>query len=71
MLTSSNTAILLSKIRPDVQRRVFATESCIQQTFSEIAIFIASSLADNIFEPAMMPGGQLAPWLGTVFGVCW
>ena len=29
---------------------------------------IAGPLADYVFEPAMMPGGSLAPILGGVFG---
>lgn len=68
MLTSSGQAIFLSKVRPDVQGRVFATESTIQQIVSAIAVFIAAFLADRIFEPAMMPGGGLTPLFGGLFG---
>ncbi|HYW19658.1 MAG TPA: MFS transporter [Nodularia sp. (in: cyanobacteria)] len=68
MLKSSSTAILLSKVKPDVQGRVFATESSIQQIVSAIAVFIAALLADHVFEPAMMPGGILTPLFGGLFG---
>lgn len=68
LLSSSNTAILLSKVRPDVQGRVFAARSAIKQVVSAIALLIAGPLADDVFEPAMMPGGVLAPVLGSLFG---
>jgi MFS family permease len=68
MLRSSSTAILLSKVKPDVQGRVFATESIMQQIVSAIAVFIAALLADHVFEPAMMPGGNLVPLFGNLFG---
>ncbi len=68
MLTSSSSAILLSKVRPDIQGRVFATESIMQQIVSAIAVFIAALLADHVFEPAMMPGGNLVPLFGNLFG---
>ena len=67
MLTSSSAAILLSKVRPDVQGRVFATESSIQKIVSAIAVFISALLADHIFEPAMMPGGSLTPLFSGLF----
>lgn len=68
MLRSSSTAILLSKVKPDVQGRVFASESVIQQIVSAIAVFIAALLADYVFEPAMMPGGNFVPLFGSLFG---
>ncbi len=68
MLRSSSTAILLSKVKPDIQGRVFATESIMQQIVSAIAVFIAALLADHVFEPAMMPGGNLVPLFGNLVG---
>ncbi|MBV6623056.1 MAG: MFS transporter [Rivularia sp. (in: Bacteria)] len=68
MLRSSSTAILLNKVKPDVQGRVFASESTIQQIVSAIAVFISALLADNVFEPAMMPGGNLVYLFGNIFG---
>jgi DHA3 family macrolide efflux protein-like MFS transporter len=69
LLSSSNTAILMSKVRPDIQGRVFAAESSIQRVVCAIAILIAGPLADNVFQPAMMPGGVLVPIFGGIFGV--
>ncbi|MEO1375429.1 MAG: MFS transporter [Cyanobacteria bacterium J06635_10] len=68
MLESSSKAILLSKVKPDVQGRVFASESIIRQIVSAIAVFIAALLADHVFEPAMMPGGNFVPLFGNLFG---
>ena len=68
MLSSSSKSILLSKVRPDLQGRVFASESVIQQIVSAIAVFISALLADHVFEPAMMPGGSLVPLFGNLFG---
>ncbi|WP_017317661.1 MFS transporter [Mastigocladopsis repens] len=68
LLSSSNTAILLSKVKPDVQGRVFAVRSTIQQAVSAIAVLIAGLLADYVFQPAMMPGGSLTPIFGWLFG---
>jgi MFS transporter, DHA3 family, macrolide efflux protein len=65
---SAEEAILFSKVAPDIQGRVFATRSMLIQITSAIATLIAGPLADSIFEPAMMPGGKLAPILGSLFG---
>jgi MFS family permease len=68
MIGSSNDAIWLSKVRPDLQGRVFATRSTVLFLTSAIATLIAGLLADYIFEPAMMPGGTLSPIFGSIFG---
>jgi MFS transporter, DHA3 family, macrolide efflux protein len=68
MIGSSNDAIWLSKVRPDLQGRVFATRSMVLFLTSAIATLIAGLLADYIFEPAMMPGGTLSPIFGSIFG---
>jgi hypothetical protein len=61
---SSSQAIWQSKVAPDVQGRVFATRALIARLCAPISMLIAGPLADNIFEPAMMPGGSLAPAFG-------
>jgi MFS transporter, DHA3 family, macrolide efflux protein len=68
LLGSSNTALWLTKVAPELQGRVFATRSLIEQVVSAIAVLIAGPLADYVFEPAMMPGGSLAPIFGRVLG---
>lgn len=65
---SSETAIWLAKVAPNVQGRVFAARSLLLQLVSAVASLIAGPLADNVFEPAMMPGGSLAGVFGKLFG---
>jgi MFS family permease len=68
ILGSSNDAIWLSKVKPEVQGRVFATCSVMLLLTSAVAYLIAGPLADYIFEPAMMPKANFAPLLGKIFG---
>ncbi|OKH20877.1 MFS transporter [Hydrococcus rivularis NIES-593] len=65
---SCETAIWLAKVAPNVQGRVFAARSLLEQLVSAVAYLIAGPLSDHVFKPAMMPGGSLAPILGGVFG---
>ena len=67
-LGSSNQAIWLSKVEPDVQGRVFAARYLIAQITSPLGFAIAGPLADYVFEPAMMPSGSLAGIFGGIFG---
>ncbi|MGH7998948.1 MAG: MFS transporter [Brasilonema sp.] len=68
ILGGSSDAIWLSKVKPEVQGRVFATRSVILLLTSAVAYLIAGPLADYIFEPAMMPIASFAPLLGKIFG---
>lgn len=68
VLNGSNQAIWQAKVRPDVQGRVFAVRRLIAQITAPIATAIAGPLADNLFEPAMQPGGALASLFGNVVG---
>jgi MFS family permease len=68
LANSCEGAIWLSKVEPSVQGRVFAASSFLEGITSPLGLLIAGPLADYIFEPAMMPGGSLAPILGSVFG---
>ncbi|MDP8934670.1 MAG: MFS transporter, partial [Cyanobacteriota bacterium] len=68
ILGSSNEAIWLAKVAPEVQGRVFATRAVIVQLASAIGLLIAGPLADRVFEPAMQPGGFLAAIFGPIIG---
>lgn len=68
LLTSSEQAIWLSKVKPEVQGRVLATRSLLVQIVSAIALLLAGLLADRVFEPAMMPRGSLAPLFSGIVG---
>jgi hypothetical protein len=65
---SHSDAIWLTKVKPQFQGRVFATKSMVLLVASSVANLIAGLLADLVFEPAMMPGGNFAPFFGSIFG---
>jgi DHA3 family macrolide efflux protein-like MFS transporter len=68
IINGSSQAIWQSKVAPDVQGRVFAARSMIAQFGAPIAMVLAGPLADNVFGPAMMPGGSLAELFGWLVG---
>jgi hypothetical protein len=68
ILNGSSQAIWQAKVAPDIQGRVFATRLLIAQISTPIAMLMAGPLADRIFEPAMMPGGNLSPIFGSLIG---
>lgn len=65
---SSNQAIWLSKVEPQVQGRVFATRYLIAQITAPLGFAIAGPLADHWFGPAMQLGSVGAQWLAGWFG---
>ncbi|MGI2902891.1 MFS transporter [Tolypothrix sp. VBCCA 56010] len=66
---SANDVIWFSKVKPEVQGRVFAIRSLVVLVASVVATLIAGPLADYVFEPAMKADGSLAPMLGWIFGI--
>ncbi len=68
IINGSNQAIWQAKVAPDVQGRVFATRRLIAQITAPVAMLLAGPLADRVLEPAMMPGGSLAPIFGGLVG---
>ena len=66
---SCSQAIWRSKVEPEMQGRVFATRFGLTQLATPLGAAIAGPLADYVFEPAMQPGGILAPIFGNLFGV--
>ncbi|MEM1255022.1 MAG: MFS transporter [Cyanobacteria bacterium P01_H01_bin.21] len=68
MMGSSGNAIWLSKVPPDLQGRVFSISVLIKGLMAPVGRLVAGPLADRVFEPAMMPGGQLVPIFGNLFG---
>ena len=67
-INGSSQAIWQAKIPPHIQGRVFATRSLLARIAQPISLAITGPLADWIFEPAMMPGGSLAPTFGWLVG---
>ena len=62
-------AILLRKVAPDIQGRVFATINMICFSCIPLAYVMAGPLADRIFEPLMVANGLLAASIGKIIGV--
>ena len=65
---SSNQAIWMSKVKPEIQGRVFATRDLIAQITIPLGAAIAGPLADRFFEPAMSRSGSLTALFGGLFG---
>ena len=65
---ASNQAIWQSKTPADVQGRVFAARRVTGQLSFPLAGLIAGPLSDRWFEPAMAPGGLMAPIFGGLVG---
>jgi len=68
MMGSSGNALWLSKVPLTLQGRVFAISVLGRGLIAPLGRLVAGPLADHIFEPAMMPQGQLAPLFGGLFG---
>ncbi|MGB8690453.1 MAG: MFS transporter [Microcoleus sp.] len=62
-------AILLRKVAPDIQGRVFATINMICWSCIPAAYVVAGPLAERIFEPLMATDGLLAGSIGQIIGV--
>jgi len=68
ILGSSTDTIWLNQVSPEQQGRVFAANAMVTKIISSLGYLASGPLADRVFEPAMTPGGFLAPMLGGVFG---
>ncbi len=67
--SSPSSALFAAKVAPDVQGRVFATRSMISQSMMPVAFLLSGILADHVFNPLLVEGGNLADtfvgrWLG-------
>ena len=69
VMMASDLAIWQSKVPPALQGRVFAMRSAVRMSTMPLGYLFGGLLADNWFEPAMMPGGALAPVFGGLVGV--
>jgi predicted MFS family arabinose efflux permease len=66
IINGSSQAIWQSKVAPDVQGRVFAARGMIAQVGAPVSMLLAGFLADQVFEPFMLPGSagpSLFGWL--------
>ncbi len=69
IVSGSNQAIWQSKVAPDIQGRVFATQQTIASAAAPLAYALAGPLADKVFEPLLAEGGALAGSVGRITGV--
>ena len=68
ILNGSLASVWLAKVPPDVQGRVMSARITASRAMIPLGTLIAGPLAENIFEPAMMAGGVLAPVFGGILG---
>jgi MFS family permease len=68
LVIGSNSAIWQAKILPQQQGRVFAARSLLTGLGEPAALLATGLLADNVFEPALQPGGALVPLFGPLVG---
>jgi DHA3 family macrolide efflux protein-like MFS transporter len=64
----SNQTLWQSKVEPENQGRVFATQQMFASVASPLAYFLAGPLAERIFEPLMTAGGVFSIQLSTIIG---
>ncbi|RKH03259.1 MFS transporter, partial [Corallococcus carmarthensis] len=68
-MMAGSQSIWQRKIPADLQGRTAAVKRMIVLCMSPLAALLAGPLADDIFEPAMAPGGALASTMGRLLGV--
>ena len=68
LLGSSETALWMEAVPPQLQGRVFAANSLVLELVSAIATLIAGPLCDRILEPAMQSETILSSMFASIFG---
>jgi MFS family permease len=68
MLFGAYQSIWQSKVLPGMQGRVFAARDLLSTFGEPLALALGGVLTDNLFEPAMRPGGSLASTFGSILG---
>ncbi|HEY2510860.1 MAG TPA: MFS transporter [Polyangiaceae bacterium] len=61
-------AVWQAKIPTQMLGRVYAVRTAVQSAVLPIVVLLSGPLSDRVFEPAMQPGGALAPTLGRFLG---
>jgi hypothetical protein len=68
IVNGSNAAILMAKVAPEVQGRVFAALTMVAWSTLPLAYLAAGPLADHVFEPLLAADGPLAGSVGALTG---
>ncbi len=61
-------ALWQTKVAADVQGRVFAMLNLVTGAITPLVLVLAGTLADNVFQPLLNPGGPLAGSVGQIIG---
>ena len=69
ILNGSSQALWQSKVKPEIQGRVFSVRRLLASFTSPIAILMAGPLVDNLLQPMMNENGALAGTVGALIGV--
>lgn len=67
-IDGSNQAIWQSKVKPELQGRVFSARMFIAWLVMPLSQLIAGPLVDNVLEPGLAVGGPLVPLFGWLVG---
>lgn len=67
-IDGSNQSIWQSKVKPELQGRVFSARMFIAWLVMPLAQLIAGPLVDGVLEPGMAVGGELVPLFGWLVG---
>jgi MFS family permease len=68
LMDSSETAIWMAQVAPEMQGRIFAANLLLGQCLSALAAIVAGPLGDRWLEPAMTSPTRLSQLLGGIFG---
>ncbi len=68
LVNASTQVIWQTKVPPELQGRIFATRQVLVGAMLPLALLLAGPLSDDVFEPAMRPGGALASTVGALVG---
>jgi MFS transporter, DHA3 family, macrolide efflux protein len=67
IVSGTSQTLWQTKVAPAVQGRVFSTRRMVAQIGMPIGLVAAGPIADNVFEPLLMPDGALADSLGMIW----
>lgn len=68
LVTSCSQVIWQKSIPHEMQGRVFSFRTVISTSFMPLGLILSPFLAEYVFEPMMLEGGQLAPVIGPYLG---
>lgn len=68
-IAASNDSVWQSKVPAGLQGRCFAIQRVLAEAAMPVGYILAGPLAEQVFEPLLMPGGVLAGSVGALIGV--